>query len=370
MPSRRSTSPARILCILSWCYSGMVLLWIVFHGALGDSVWWLALVNAFVPYLFLPLVLFVAAALALRQRTLLASILLPILIFLALYGHLFLPRLRPATDATQPAITVVSFNLWAFSRQPELLDLVLGDGSADIVALQEVSPQMWQLLERTAIDTYPYRLYDDTMPPFGLAIISRHPITPVALSHLSGSEGHVLAANVNVNGHYVLFYNLHLPALNALAYADSGRPMAVQIDPVVRQRADLVDRLAACIQSRSLPVIVAGDLNGTDQGDPHRLLATVVTDAHDAAGWGFGHTFPSYSGRWRGIPIPSRLMRLDMVFHSDEFVALECAPIRELGESDHHPVSAVLAWRGSSAFWSGLCGHVPRLCQLPKALLH
>ena len=119
----------------------------------------------------------------------------------------------------------------------------------------------------------------------------------------------------------------------------------MQVEPVLRKREDLVRRLIVDIGNRAEPVIVAGDLNATDQSDIHRTLTATLTDAHEAAGWGLGHTFPAYGGSWRGIPILPRQMRLDMILYSDDFVALEFATGSHHGESDHLPVAAALGWR-------------------------
>ena len=75
------------------------------------------------------------------------------------------------------------------------------------------------------------------------------------------------------------------------------------------------------------------------------LLSDRLADAHRAAGWGFGHTFPAYAGSYRGIPIVARQMRIDMVFLVQELVPLRCYTGSTGGESDHLPVVAEFAWR-------------------------
>lgn len=76
----------------------------------------------------------------------------------------------------------------------------------------------------------------------------------------------------------------------------------------------------------------------TDQSDAYRTLVQSLTDTHREVGRGFGHTFPAYEGSWRGLPILRKLVRIDMVFHSDEWTALECRVLDEHGQSDHLPM--------------------------------
>ncbi|MDQ3248737.1 MAG: endonuclease/exonuclease/phosphatase family protein, partial [Chloroflexota bacterium] len=96
------------------------------------------------------------------------------------------------------------------------------------------------------------------------------------------------------------------------------------------------------IQTRPGPVIVVGDFNSTDQSDVYQTLTTALTDAHRAAGWGFGHTFPAYAGWWRNLPILTRLVRIDMIFSSAHFRTVHSRVSAMHGESDHLPVVATL----------------------------
>lgn len=90
---------------------------------------------------------------------------------------------------------------------------------------------------------------------------------------------------------------------------------------------------------------MAGDFNCTDRSDVYATLAKVLTDAHRAAGWGLGPTYPAYGGHYHGIPIIPRQVRIDMIFHSRELMALRSNVGSTHGESDHLPVTARLTWR-------------------------
>jgi len=73
-------------------------------------------------------------------------------------------------------------------------------------------------------------------------------------------------------------------------------------------------------------------------------MQSVLKDVHGSVGWGFGHTFPAYAGSFRGIPIFSRQMRIDMIFYSPELAAVGTQVSATHGESDHLPVIAELVW--------------------------
>jgi endonuclease/exonuclease/phosphatase family metal-dependent hydrolase len=118
----------------------------------------------------------------------------------------------------------------------------------------------------------------------------------------------------------------------------------LDVPVVVGSQGRVPLRLATDIATRIEPVLVAGDFSATDRSDGYKLLARELTDVHRAAGWGWGHTFPAYGGTWRGLPIPTRLMRLDMIFCSKELVPVACRVALAHGESDHLPVVAQLIW--------------------------
>jgi endonuclease/exonuclease/phosphatase (EEP) superfamily protein YafD len=100
------------------------------------------------------------------------------------------------------------------------------------------------------------------------------------------------------------------------------------------------------VRTRTEPVIVLGDFNSADQSDVHTVLTQHLADAHERAGWGFGHTFPAEPRFVYRLLAPARLTRIDMIFYSDkDFVALRSYVSAQHAGSDHLPVVATLAWR-------------------------
>ena len=89
----------------------------------------------------------------------------------------------------------------------------------------------------------------------------------------------------------------------------------------------------------ALPVILVGDFNSPHVGYVHRLITRDMGDAHDAAGDGFGWTFPgsthnplSAGGPW---------MRIDYVFYSRHWRAVKCITEPERA-SQHRALTATL----------------------------
>jgi endonuclease/exonuclease/phosphatase family metal-dependent hydrolase len=178
-----------------------------------------------------------------------------------------------------------------------------------------------------------------------VGVLSRFPLTQLDAGALTDPDWQVQVFRVEAESQTFLLYNVHLQVSNALAYLEEGDSVAADVAASVKSREAQARRLMADIATRSEAVIVAGDFNCTDQSGAYSILADTLSDAHQAAGWGFGHTFPAYGGSWHGIPIVPRQMRLDMIFYSDDFVALSSSVGSAHGESDHLPVLAEIAWR-------------------------
>jgi vancomycin resistance protein VanJ len=330
---------------ISVFYASSLALWFILHGWLGDTLWWLALLNAFAPYFFLPLVILLPICFVCRRRVFRAGIASSLCIFLLLYGPLYLPTWPASCAASEMPLTVMTFNIWGYSRSPETAQVLADGGLPDIVALQELAPAMVQVLAEELGHVYPYRSIDTASPGSDLGVFSRYPLTELDASHLSDAGGRVQILQVEVGDQKVTVYNVHLSSWNVLASLETGLCLATQVQTSIQLRTDLARRLADDVARRPGPVIVVGDFNSTPQSDVYATLVRVLSDAHHTAGWGLGPTYPAYGGRYRGIPIMPRQVRIDMIFHSQELVALHSSVGSTYGESDHLPVIARLAWR-------------------------
>jgi endonuclease/exonuclease/phosphatase (EEP) superfamily protein YafD len=175
---------------LSWAYAGLIVLWLLLRVFWGDALWWLGLLNAFVPFFFLPLVLFVPACLVYRHPGFWFSVSVPVVMFLLLYGGLFLPRAPVRAGAP---LTIMTFNIWGGSRLPETARVVVENGLPDIVALQELTPQMAEVFVAELGDAYPYRLLRPEGTYRGMGVLSRFPLTEIDTRHLADPRWQIQA---------------------------------------------------------------------------------------------------------------------------------------------------------------------------------
>jgi len=334
----------RPLLTTNWLYSSLLLTWFVLHWVCADRVWWLALLNAFVPWLFLPLLLLLPLQLGVQDVIAAFGLLPPLLLFLCLYGQLFMPPWLRTSAPSGPTLRVMSFNIWGGSHTRETAQVIADNGLPDLVALQELAPDMADLLVKLFPTVYPYQWLEAGFGNHGMGILSRYPLNVLNANALTDPTWAVQVVQVNAPGQPFTFYNVHPHGTNILLYWQQGSSVRQNVEQSYQARLAFAQKLLDDIQKRRGPILVAGDFNSTDQSAVYRHITTKLIDAQRAAGWGFGHTFPAYQGSFYGIPIPARLMRIDMIFYSSAFQAITQDVSKTHGESDHLPVVATLKW--------------------------
>lgn len=350
----------------AWLYATFILSWLTLHTLFGDQIWWLALLNVMAPYLFLPLFPLLIGSIYYRSPAVYAPMLSVTLTFLALYGQQFPFQRLPLHRVNEPALRVMSFNIWSGSRTAETAKVMGKSNWPDLVAIQELTPHMATVIAPLVSEHYPYYSLSFPAAQSGMGIYSRYPLHTLADSQLSDPGWQVQIVEVNVGDKLFVLYNVHPHATNVYLYLEQGLSLPTAVRSSYQNRLLFVQRLLADIHHRQAPVIVAGDFNSTEQSDVYKVLTTQLSDAYRDAGWGFGHTFPAYSASFREIPpiakvasfiytraihfVPSyylnsfRLLRIDMILHSQDFRATSSRVSSAHGESDHLPVLATLQW--------------------------
>lgn len=330
--------------LLLWCYVTLFSVWWGLQHLWGDTYWWLALINSFVPWFFIPLLILIPLAPLVRHPLYQSGLLIPLGYLFLIYGPLFLPKALPPHLNDPEPFTILTFNIWSGSRDTDTLAVVRAEGLPAIIALQETNYPIHQLIRAELGDTYPYQFYENTLNGRGISTLSRFPLESIRTNMLIDLNCRVFRATVSTDRHFLL-YNCHPQSSNLLAFLGDGLPMDEQIDDTVRMRDQLSVAIRDDILMHGEPAIVVGDFNSTDQSTAYAILNEILRDAHREAGWGWGHTFPAYRGSFHRIPILPRLVRIDMIRHTADFVALGSQVSPQHGESDHLPLVATLAWR-------------------------
>jgi vancomycin resistance protein VanJ len=280
-----------------------------FAGRLGS------LLEAFLPWLGLVIVMLLGLALLRRSATALVALLLPTAAWTYLFGGLLLPGAKSGAHD----LVVVQHNVSDENTDPAGTARALTDAGPDLIALQELVPPALPVYEETLAPDYPYHAVRGTV-----GLWSKHPLTDVRLldikpQGITGPWSRGLRTVVHTPHGEIAAYVAHLPSvrIRASGLASSWRD----------ESAGLLGKAVVAEQLKT--VILLGDLNGTvdDRG-----LAP-LTSRMSVAQRGFAFSFPA------AFP----LVRIDQVMARSATVA----HIRTLPAtgSDHLPVAARITLR-------------------------
>jgi vancomycin resistance protein VanJ len=330
----------RAIAVSTVIYTGTLLGVMLLQRTSLQGLWWVRLAANFLPFLFLPLLLLLPLVVLSRSKLAGLVVCVPCLLFLLLYGHLFLPNLARASDQGQNSLSVMSYNVTTGDPGVDQILSIIENESADVVALQELPFGVAEALPGLG-ERYPYQALHPTPDGYrGSGVLSRFPI--------HGDEAYPLVEGMHLYQHAVLdvegrevhVLNIHLqPPEVRGRWLGGYLPLPTAYHTTVQDQE--LNRLLEELDGLEQTVVVLGDFNMTDQSEGYRRLTRRLGDAHREAGWGFGHTFPD--GEVRSIPTPFPLVRIDYIFHSWDLVA-EKAYVGDNGGPDHRFLVAELSF--------------------------
>ncbi|WP_234325361.1 endonuclease/exonuclease/phosphatase family protein [Streptomyces sp. NRRL WC-3626] len=289
---------------------------LVFHRLVPNSVGRAgSLLEVFLPWLGLVVVVLLVVALLRRSATALVALLLPAVAWTYLFGGLFLP----AGKSGPRELVVVQHNVSDVNTDPAGTARALAAARPDLIALQEVVPAALPVYGRTLAREYPYHAVRGTV-----GLWSRHPLTGARALDIKPRDitepwSRGLRAVVRTPYGEVAAYVAHLPSVRVGA---GGLTSA--------RRDESAGLLGEAVAAEPLgTVILLGDLNGTvdDRG------LSPLTSRMNVARRGFAFSFPA------GLP----LARIDQVMaRSATVTGIRALPATG---SDHLPVTARITLR-------------------------
>ncbi|MCA9922697.1 MAG: endonuclease/exonuclease/phosphatase family protein [Anaerolineales bacterium] len=307
------------------------LLWLLLRWMFKDSIWWLALINSYILWFFLPLPILFVVGLLRRQTRSLLYLVVPILIFTWLYGALLYPPPRAEILENGRVLTAMTFNLLTKNYDFPAIVKAIQSADADVVGLQEVHPRHANALQEMLSQEYPYQFYPPPENINDVAILSRYPFeisTPIIIP----PRDKALYARLDVDGQEVHVFVAHLMPNQPLRRGDQSLSKHFSQRFSFRSKEILVIQKLYCdLQG---PALLLCDCNLTDTSQAYRILDATWDDSFQEVGWGLGLTAITE-------PVPFPMQRIDYIWHTSQFIPMQ-AMVGTDGGSDHLPVVSEL----------------------------
>ncbi|MEU8798043.1 endonuclease/exonuclease/phosphatase family protein [Spirillospora sp. NPDC048819] len=269
-----------------------------------------SLLETFLPWLGLAVVVLLGLALLRRSATALVALLLPATAWTYLFGGLLLPGVEPGPRD----LLVVQHNVSDENTDPAGTARALADAKPDLIAVEELTPSALPAYEKTLASDFPYRTVQGTV-----GLWSKHPLTDARLLDIKPqgipepwSRG--LRTVAHTPQGEIAVYVAHLPSVRVGA---SGLASSLRDESAtLLGKALTAEKLEA--------VILLGDLNGTVDDRALDPLTSKLNVADRGLAFSFPAAFP--------------LARIDQVMARSATVAhIHTLPATG---SDHLPVAA------------------------------
>jgi endonuclease/exonuclease/phosphatase (EEP) superfamily protein YafD len=261
---------------------------------------------------------------------------------------IFLPHTLPppptSTSDTAP-LRLLNFNILGFDDLSPALLLEIAQRNPDIVTLQEVNPAVAETLNTHLASTYPCQVMDPAAGSWGMGIISKHPCTPIPISHSGNWVGKPQVVAVEIAPQKkVVIANVHAIHPHASLQPDprNGPTPLTTLSQTVRAREHAIEQVLEVLRATGGGAsIIAGDLNATMRNSVYEKIRSAgYTDT-----WLTKHSLMS-GGTWpvlrlANTRLASEVIRIDFVFHSQALQPLLIEQLSPDTGSDHRGLFAI-----------------------------
>ncbi|MFG3097252.1 endonuclease/exonuclease/phosphatase family protein [Streptomyces sp. NPDC048202] len=295
------------------------------HATIPDVAGLGSLVESVLPWLGVCIPILLAAALWRRSLSAATALLLPAVAWTTLFGGPLPDKSHPGGD-----LTVATHNVGVAAPVPTARTLAAS--GADLLALEELTPQATPLYEKTLARTYPHHTVLGTVGLWSkLPLAAARPIDimnygPLAATKSAAAElpeNRALHTTVTTPDGPLAVYVAHLGSVR-LTPRTGFWTASRNIGAAALSRAIATER--------NPHVLLLADLNGTWDDRAFTDLRTHLHSTQQTSGTGFGFTWPT------AFP----MARIDQILYRG-LTPNHSWTLPETG-SDHLPVAATLTW--------------------------
>jgi vancomycin resistance protein VanJ len=232
-----------------------------------------SLIETFLPWFGLTVPVVLALALLRRSATALVAVLLPLVVWLGLFGGLVLGK-----GTSGGNFMVATHNVGVVNPDPVGAARELAASGADVLALEEMTSEAALVYGKSLAGTYKYHAVEGSV-----GMWSKYPMTGTkGLDAAGGDRG--MRSVVETPHGKVAVYVVHLWSVRVTPRSGFS----------TLQRDVSAARLDAIISAEPMHrVMLLGDFNGTTNDRAFKAITSQMRSTQNAAGHGFGFSWPS-----------------------------------------------------------------------------
>ncbi|MFI6640102.1 endonuclease/exonuclease/phosphatase family protein [Streptomyces sp. NPDC050504] len=257
--------------------AGAVLLTLVmaFHAEIPNKIGNLgSLSETFLPWFGVLIPLLLALAVWRRSATALIAVVLPVSVWLNLFGGLLFDKSGSGGD-----LTVATHNVNADNPDPAGTAREVAASGADVLALEELPSGKVGTYQEALAATYPHHSVQGTV-----GLWSKYPLSDTRPVDIQMGWTRAMRSTVTTPKGPVAVYVAHLPSVRVKVHAGF----------TANQRDNSADALGEAIKREPVErVVLLGDLNGTMNDRALNGVTAQMRSTQGAAGDGFGFSWPA-----------------------------------------------------------------------------
>jgi vancomycin resistance protein VanJ len=233
-----------------------------------------SLLETFLPWVGLAVPVLLLTALLRRSATALIALVLPVVVWLNLFGGLITGK-----ETSGGNLTVLTHNVNADNLDPARTAADVVAAGADVVALEEIAPGQVSTYSTALRAAYPHHSVQGTV-----GLWSKYPLSGVKPVDIRLGWTRAMRATLTTPRGRVAVYVAHMPSVRVKL--DAGFTAS--------QRDHSADALGEAIAREPLPdVVLLGDLNGTMNDRSLASVTSQMRSTQGAVGDGFGFSWPA-----------------------------------------------------------------------------
>jgi len=176
---------------------------------------------------------------------------------------------------------------------------------------------------------------------YGLAIFTKYPIINEGKIFDNSRNNGAMFVDLKVEKDTIRVYNVHLESMSIPAdqldnidgIKENYRKTWRRLNKGIVSRAAQVDILVEHLKNSPYPIILMGDFNDVPYSYTYFTIRSILENAFETVGRGFGFTFNRVLF----------FLRIDNIFYSNTLKPLQFNTLKEVDYSDHYPIQAIFS---------------------------